>query len=72
MTTYDSQGRLLVSVTAVPASITPFVPNWAFKNRLTSSDTILTDYTFVTGPVLTLETGVTLTVQSNAWLVIVG
>lgn len=50
----------------------PTVPTWAFKNRLTESATVATDYTDVTGPMLTLESGVFLTLQSNAWLVIVG
>ncbi len=50
----------------------PTLPAWAFKNRLTESVVVATDYTDVTGPVLTLETGVFVTLQSNAYLIITG
>lgn len=70
MPAFDDEGRLLINVTSVGGPIP--VPAWAWKNRLTSSVIVETDYTDVTGPVLTLETGVFVTLQSNAWLIIVG
>lgn len=68
--TLTSEGEVRIKAANLPAP-TP-VPTWAFRNRLTESALVGTDYTYVTGPVLTLETGVLLTLQSNAWLVIVG
>lgn len=65
-----SEGEIRIQAANLPAP-TP-VPAWAFRNRLTESAVVESDYTFVTGPVLTLETGVTLTLRSNGWLVIVG
>lgn len=66
----NSEGQILIKAGSIPNPVP--VPTWAFKNRLTSSALVETDYTYVTGPFLTLESGVVLTLQSNAWLVIVG